>query len=238
MSPLRSAGVLAGILVVGALPAVAQQAAIDSAVVGFLRTGVTREAEILGRAQAFAPGRSFAVAVRSARTSGAAVTVMACIADSAATVTVACAPVPTPRIDRNLYAADTVFDRGQTDLDGDGTPELRFSLGYSTPSVAAVGPDAYRRHYVFRPAAAGPQLLVDILVREEPGASGMPQRLGRLAMDDWDQDGVQDFIVHMDICPQRMEPGADCRYQQITYAYRRATRTWARVPAGGAARNR
>lgn len=213
-----------------AVPALAQHPAMDSAVARQLRTAQTPEVEVIGRARQVEGAWFLVVAVRALRLSGSAVTVVACVADSAATVAARCVPLPTPSIDRNLFAADSseVLLR---DLDGDGKADAVVGVSYGSPSYPAVGPTSFWRHYVvvFDPA---PVVRANIATAEDPGASGMPHRSGHLTLEDVNGDGKPELVIRGQRCDQDPSMSdAACREYTQTWAYRPATRTWAPAPA-------
>lgn len=204
--------------------------AMDSAVAGALRTATMREIELVGPARPFAPGRYFAVAVLSRSEQGTPVQVRACTVDSAATTAVACVPLVLPRLDANLLALDTLYDRAQTDLDGDGNAELRFRVSYTTRPEPAVGPDMYERYFVFRASPALTRVLA-LLVTESPGASAVPHRFGTVEMRDDNADGTPDIVLQFRLCPTGDHGPEDrCRPRRQVYLYRAATRTWVLAP--------
>lgn len=210
-------------------------AAADSAVAALLRAAATPEVEILAPARPLGDGRYGVVAARARDLMGTAPTAHACVAgDSAGTWRAACVALPTPRIDRNLFAvsADTAAGWHTGDLDGDGSPEMLVRLGYDGVPEPAVGSTGYGRVYAIELA---PRLRVALTIDAglAPGSSFATIREGAVRLADTNGDGHADLVLEGRTCDGRdaLEAGR-CRPVRRVYRWT-AARGWA---AGAAAR--
>ena len=222
-----------------ALPLRAQgNPAVDSAVAAALRTAAAPEIEFIAPARPLGDGRYAAVAARARAIMAAAVTVHACVAappapDSAGGWRATCIPLPTPGIDRNLFAAsvDTAAGWHAGDLDHDGALELLIRLGYDGVPERAVGSTGYGKGYAIELA---PRMRVALVIDAgiAPGSSFAAIREGDVRLEDTNGDGHADLVLEGRTCADRDAREADrCRPIRRVWTWT-AARGWV---AGSAA---